>query len=166
MEKKNTKLQLKDFKLPRYNELPPHGLYLEQTSQYINDILSPLECAALTSSMISNYVKKGLIQSPVKKLYHPDQIAYLITITIIKKVLPLEHIQQLFQMQKEIYTVPISYDYFCEELENVLQYVYREKEQMDEIGTTSTQLKTMLRNTIISVAHIIYLNECFRNLNT
>lgn len=166
MEKKYKTQPSKDFKLPRYRALPSHGLYLEQTAQYINDILAPLECTALTSSMISNYVKKGLIQNPIRKLYSTDQIAYLITITIIKKVLPLENIQTLFQMQKEIYEVPVAYDYFCDELENVLQYVYQEKEQMDEIGTSSTQLKTMLRNTIISVAHIIYLNECFRNLHS
>lgn len=163
---KKSKLQTpKDFKLPRYVELPTTGLYLEQTSQYINDILEPLGCTTLTPSMISNYVKKGLIQSPVKKLYHSEQIAYLFAITLIKLVLPMENIQKLFDMQKEVYTVPVAYDYFCTELENVLQYVYEQKEKMDEIGVTSSQIKTMLRNTIISVAHIIYINECFRNLD-
>lgn len=77
----------------------------------------------------------------------------------------MENIQKLFDMQKEVYTVPVAYDYFCTELENVLQYVYEQKEKMDEIGVTSSQIKTILRNTIISVAHIIYINECFRNLD-
>lgn len=166
MNKKNKPQTPKDFKLPRYGELPNTGLYLEQTSQYINDVLSPLGCTTLTSSMISNYVKKGLIKSPVKKLYYAEQIAHLFAITIIKLVLPMENIQKLFDMQKEVYTVPVAYDYFCTELENVLQYVYGKKDKMDEIGTTSTQIKTMLRNTIISVAHIIHLNECFRNLDS
>lgn len=166
MEKRNKQQTPKDFKLPRYAELPNTGLYLEQVSQYMNDILSSLGCVTLTSSMISNYVKKGLICSPVKKLYYADQIAYLFAISIIKLVLPMENIQKLFDMQKEVYTVPVAYDYFCTELENVLQYVYGEKTQMDDIGITSTQTKTMLRNTIISVAHIIHLNECFRNLDS
>lgn len=162
----NTKQSPRDFKLPRYTELPHSGLYLEQTSQYINDILAPLGCAALTPSMISNYVKKDLIKSPVKKLYNADQIAYLITINILKTVLPMENIQKLFTMQQESYASDVAYDYFGEELENVLQYVYKAKDQMEEIGTSSTLLKTMLRNSIISVAHIIYLNECFRNLDS
>lgn len=166
MEKRNKQQTPKDFKLPRYVDLPNTGLYLEQVSQYMNDILSSLGCVTLTSSMISNYVKKGLICSPVKKLYYADQIAYLFAISIIKLVLPMENIQKLFDMQKEVYTVPVAYDYFCTELENVLQYVYGEKTQMDDIGITSTQTKTMLRNTIISVAHIIHLNECFRNLDS
>ena len=166
MEKRKKQQTPKDFKLPCYVDLPNTGLYLEQVSQYMNDILSSLGCVTLTSSMISNYVKKGLICSPVKKLYYADQIAYLFAISIIKLVLPMENIQKLFDMQKEVYTVPVAYDYFCTELENVLQYVYGEKTQMDDIGITSTQTKTMLRNTIISVAHIIHLNECFRNLDS
>lgn len=166
MEKKNKKLTPKDFKFPRYAELPNTGLYLEQISQYVNDILNPLCGVALTPSMISNYVKKGLIASPVKKLYYTDQIAYLFAISIMKLVLPMENIQKLFTMQKKIYSIPVAYDYFCTELENALQYVYEEKESMDEIGTTSTQIKTMLRNTIISASLIIHLNECFRNLDS
>lgn len=166
MEMKNKKQTPKDFKLPRYTEIPNTGLYLEQVSQYMNDILSPLGCATITSSMISNYVKKGLITSPVKKLYYADQISYLFAVSIMKLVLPMENIQKLFDMQKEVYSTPVAYDYFCTELENVLQYVYEEKEQMDEIGSSSTQIKTMLRNTIISAAHIIHLNECFKNLDS
>ena len=54
------------FRLPRYTEIPNVGLYLEQAAKYIAEYLAPLGEAALTPSMISNYVKKGLIDSPVK----------------------------------------------------------------------------------------------------
>ena len=50
--------------LPRYQELPQMGLYLEQTATYINEALAPLENVHLTSSMVSNYVKHDLIASP------------------------------------------------------------------------------------------------------
>ena len=33
---------IKHFRMPRYNELPNEGLYLEQTTQYINHALAPL----------------------------------------------------------------------------------------------------------------------------
>ena len=163
---KNQKQTPKDFKLPHYTEIPNTGLYLEQVSQYMNDILAPLGCATLTASMISNYVKKGLITGPVRKLYYADQIAYLFALSIMKLVLPMEHIQKLFDMQKKVYPTSVAYDYFCLEFENVLQYVYEEKEQMDDIGNSSTPIKRMLRNTIISAVHIIHLNECFKNLNS
>ena len=63
--------------LPRYQELPQMGLYLEQTATYINEALAPLENVHLTSSMVSNYVKHDLIASPKKKLYSRQQIAEL-----------------------------------------------------------------------------------------
>ena len=60
---------IRGFRLPRYAEIPTVGLYLEQTIKYINGFLAPLGCLELTGSMVSNYVKKGLIPAPVKKQY-------------------------------------------------------------------------------------------------
>ena len=33
---------IRDFRLPRYQEIPNVGLYLEQASKYIGEYLSPL----------------------------------------------------------------------------------------------------------------------------
>ena len=57
---------IRGFRLPRYDAIPTRGLYLEQTIKYINSYLAPLGCMELTGSMVSNYVKKGLIPAPVK----------------------------------------------------------------------------------------------------
>ena len=65
-----------DFRLPRYHEIPNVGLYLEQATKYVCEYLAPLGEYTLTPSMISNYVKKGLIANPVKKQYGRDHIAY------------------------------------------------------------------------------------------
>ena len=65
------------FRLPRYEEIPTVGLYLEQTTKYISQYLDPLEENCLTNSMIANYVKRKLIANPVKKQYGREQIAYL-----------------------------------------------------------------------------------------
>ena len=155
---------LATFHLPRWNEIPNVGFYLEQTTQYINGVLAPLGCMEITSSMISNYVKKGLITSPSRKLYCADQIAHLICITILKSVLSLENIGQLFALQRLVYTDQVAYDYFCAELENVLFYQFDLKDTVEHIGVTSSTEKTMLRSAIIAVSHIIYLNNCFENL--
>ena len=72
------------FRLPRYQEIPDVGLYLEQATKYICRYLSPILETPLTASMISNYVKRGLLSSPVRKQYSRDQIAYLIFIAICK----------------------------------------------------------------------------------
>jgi len=166
--KKEMKARMADiicsFRLPKYDELPDVGLYLEQTTQYINGLLKPLGCMEITGSMISNYVKKGLIANPVKKQYYADQIAHLIVVTILKHVLSLENINALFLKQQGIYTNEIAYNYFCMELENLLYFQFGLKNSVDEIGRTFSIEKQMLRSAIIAVAHIIYLNHCFEML--
>ena len=43
---------VRDFRLPRYQQIPTVGLYLEQTVKYINEYLAPLQPDAITSSMV------------------------------------------------------------------------------------------------------------------
>ena len=57
------------FRLPRYEQIPDVGLYLEQTVRYVNSFLAPLGEVELTASMASNYVKHKLLPAPRKKLY-------------------------------------------------------------------------------------------------
>ena len=155
------KSSIQAFHMPRYQDIPNMGLYLEQTTKYLNHVLAPLGCMEVTSSMISNYVKKGLIPSPVKKLYYADQIAYLFFIIIAKQVLSMENIIALSERQKKTYTIPVAYDYFCSELENMLFFVFGITDSVAHIGVTASQEKTMLRSVIIAAAHIIYLDRCF-----
>lgn len=151
----------KDFKLPKYNEIPSVGLYLEQTAKYISEINYNGE-PVITGSMISNYVKKGLISNPVKKQYSRDQIAYLIFIAIAKSVLSMEDIRLLIEMQKQSYPNEIAYNYLVEEFENVVGYVFGLKDEMETIGKNNHEVKVMLRNLIITVAHKAYLDVCFK----
>lgn len=154
----------RDFRLPRYSEIPNVGLYLEQTTKYISEYLAPLQKGAITSSMISNYVKKGLVSSPVKKQYDRDQIAYLMFIALAKNVLSLDNLMMFIRLQQRTYTPQRAYDYFCVEFENVLQYVFHVKDSLDNVGVDSTDEKMMLRGTIITVAHKIFLEKCFEAL--
>lgn len=152
---------IRNFSLPKYDEIPNVGLYLEQTSKYITEYLACLGDFPLTGSMISNYVKKGLIANPVKKQYNREQIAYLIFIAVAKSVLSMEDIKLLFELQRQIYTPQKAYDYFRLELENVLLVVFGLKEAMETVGSDQNETKTLLRNTIITVAHKVYLDKAF-----
>lgn len=156
--------KVRDFTLPKYSEIPDVGLFLEQTTKYIAGCLAPLEGVSITSSMISNYVKMKLIKSPVKRQYSREQIAYLMVIAVVKNVISLENIQTLFTLQKGKYTVQRAYEYFCMEFENILFYVFGRKETMENVGLENSQLKQMLRNTIITACHKIYLETCFREI--
>ena len=45
-------------------------------------------------------------------------------------------------------------------MENVLGHVFGLKETLDHIGETATHEKSILRNTIIAVAHKVYIDQC------
>ena len=153
-------IDISTFRMPRWREIPDVGLYLDQTIKYINRHLAPLGCMEITSSMVSNYVKKGILASPVRKQYGREQIAHLIYITVVKSVLPMEDIRLMLSIQKRTYDSAVAYDYFCTELENVLDYVFGRKPEMDAVGVERTAgEKLMLRNTIITVAHKVYLTR-------
>lgn len=150
------------FSLPAYGEIPDVGLFLDQVCRYINEFLEPLPGFSLTTSMISNYVKKGLISNPVKKLYGREQIAYLFFVAVGKSVLSMEDLQVLIKLQQMTYPVQRAYDYFRLELQNVLEYVFEQKEEMEAVGIDTTREKAILRNAIIAVAHKVYLNRILR----
>jgi len=162
--KESIAVSIRHFSLPTYQDIPDVGLYLEQVSRYISEYLSPLEIS-ITNSMVSNYVKKGLITNPVKKQYCREQVAYLMFIAAAKTVLSLEDISLLISMQKKSYSPEVAYSYFCREFENVLFYVFGLKDTLEEVGKDHTDEKTMLRNTIITVAHKVYLDKYFAALH-
>ena len=150
---------IRGFRLPRYAEIPTVGLYLEQTIKYINSYLAPLGCLELTGSMVSNYVKKGLIPAPVKKQYFPEQIGYLFFVALAKNLTSMENIDLLISVQRATYTLPVAYDYMCGELENMLFYFFGLKDSPEELGETESDEKNLLRGLIMSAANVIYLNN-------
>ena len=151
---------MRSFHLPRYQEIPDVGLYLEQTAKYISEYLSPLEESCLTPSMISNYVKKDLIDNPVKKQYGRDQIAYLIFIAIVKNVMSLDGLIHFIALQKRTYSLQKAYDYFCDQFESILFFTTEVTDAMDVLGEDNADEKRLLFSCIVAVTQKIYLEKC------
>lgn len=132
-QKEEMLLSIRDFRLPKYDEIPDVGLFLEQTTKYISKYVEPLQDITLTGSMISNYVKQKIIAKPIKKQYFTDQIAYLIFIAIAKSVLSLDDIHLFIQLQKKPMTLRLHMNIFVTswkklfrmylELENILKSI-------------------------------------------
>ena len=148
------------FRLPRYQEIPNVGLYLEQATKYICEYLAPLGEYSLTSSMISNYVKKGLIANPVKKQYGREQIAYLFFIAVAKSVLSLDALTGFIKVQQRTYTLQRAYDYFCDEFENLLQFTFELKDTVEMSGEDNTDEKRLLFTCLVAVVQKVYLEKC------
>ena len=157
---------VRKFRLPRFEEIPDVGLYLEQVTKYIGDCLAPLENVSITGSMISNYVKRGLVPNPVKKQYNREQIAYLLYIAVAKNALSLDNIGILFDMQRRTREIKAAYDYFCTELEDFIFYVFGLKDSVEPADSNTSDEKMILRNTIIAVAHQTYLDMCLRAIQS
>ena len=150
---------IRNFRLPRYQEIPDVGLYLDQTTKYIAGFLSPVLESSLTPSMISNYVKKGLIDSPVKKRYSREQIAYLFFIAMAKNVLSLDALCGFIMVQQQTYDLEIAYNYFVAEFENLLFFTFALKDRVDTVGEETSDEKRLLYSCIAAVTQIIYLEK-------
>ena len=149
-----------DFRLPRYNEIPNVGLYLEQATKYVCEYLAPLGEYTLTPSMISNYVKKGLIANPVKKQYGREQIAYLFFIAMAKSVLSLDALTGFIKLQQRTYPLPKAYDYYCEQFESLLRFSFEISDSAEIVGEDNTDEKRLLFTCIVSAVQKVYLEKC------
>ncbi len=160
--KQQISLSIHSFHLPRYNEIPSVGLYLEQVSKFICEYLAPFGENALTSSMISNYVKKGLISNPVKKQYSREQVAYLLFIALAKNVLSLDALTRFIQLQQQTYSLETAYNYFCQEFENLLFFSFELKDTVDSTDDILSDEKRLLYTCIVAVVQKLYLEKCLQ----
>ncbi|MDO4182528.1 MAG: DUF1836 domain-containing protein [Coriobacteriia bacterium] len=150
------------YRLPRFAEIPTVGLYLNQVVKYINGYTSPFADMALTESMVSNYVKKGLVANPVKKQYDADQIAHVLFIAFAKTVLSMDNIRELFTLRQQHHESAQAYDFFCNEFEAVLQAVYAQKGIPHLPPDRESDATLLCRNVIVAVVHKLYLDHCFQ----
>lgn len=84
---------------PAWEELPSIPLYMDQVILYLGESLELFQreegASLLTSSMINNYVKSGLIPHPEKKKYGKEHLAGLMAVCMLKQVLSIQDIKTL-----------------------------------------------------------------------
>ncbi|MFV0254717.1 MAG: DUF1836 domain-containing protein [Erysipelotrichaceae bacterium] len=117
--------------LPRFQELPVETLYMGELLIYLNDTLAFIKDGddkIITKTMINNYVKSGLISTPIKKKYNNEHIAYLIVITILKHSFSLEETQILINFQKKHVPNVLAYNYFRKDFVHCLRKIINQEE--------------------------------------
>lgn len=149
--------------LPEFNEIPDVGLFLEQVQRFVSGYLKPLENITLTTSMISNYVKQGIISKPVRKQYFREQIADIMFVAAAKSVISLDNIKLVLSLQKEQFTPQAAYEYFRSELTDELENVF-EPAHKDEDNCDSSEYRLLIRNICISIAQKVYLDALFEKM--
>ncbi len=90
--------------LPSWEALPSIPLYMDQVIFYLKDSLRLFErdeeSSLLTSSMINNYVKNGVLPHPEKKKYGKEHLIALIAVCMLKQVLSIQDIKTLLDGQE------------------------------------------------------------------
>ena len=102
--------RLEGCRLPEWDELPDFGLYMDQLVTYVARTFPGISGRLdLTSSMINNYVKAGLIEKPTGKKYSREALAQLLMISLMKVSTPLDVMNKILHPEsgtetKEMYS--------------------------------------------------------------
>lgn len=147
------------FRLPRYQEIPNVGLYLEQASKYVSGCLNELGDFSLTPSMISNYVKRGLLPSPQKKQYSREQIAYLMFIAVGKSVLSLDALNDFLRLMENSFPTDRAYNRFCQEFEDILRFTFELADTIEVRGEDTCIERRLLYTCVVSAVQKIYIEK-------
>lgn len=148
--------EILDFHLPRFNELPNIDLYMDQVLSIIETSLSIFSSEGdekiITKSMINNYVKQKVIESPSKKHYKKFHVAYLIIISVLKRILSISEISKIINNQDG--EAEDFYNTFCCELESSLKNTFLD--QKDD-----NQIEENIHNKILVAATQAFANKVY-----
>lgn len=151
------------LRLPRYNELPSLGLYLDQVIFVTDDALRPLyptaDKAVLTPTMVNNYVKQKVVAPPVRKRYSRDHVAYFLVVALLKQVFSIAEISQLFRWQRNSYSVEEAYNSFCSELEHALRAAFSAGARPDGAMPDSGTVRELLRSMVMCLVNKVYVEK-------
>ncbi len=119
--------EVENFSSAEWDRLPEIYLYMDQVLTYMNKQLhlferSDSECV-LTSSMINNYVKDGVLPRPAQKKYAREHLAVLTVICMLKQVLSIQDISALVKTLLKNAPASEVYDRFCEAQTEALKSV-------------------------------------------
>ena len=101
-----------------WDKLPDIPLYMDQVISYMPRQLMDLEGGeTLTSAMVNNYIKAGLLPRADGKKYSREHIALLTVICILKHVLTAREIGLLLKNALKDSSTELLYRSFCKSLD-------------------------------------------------
>lgn len=106
----------------QWHELPDIALYMDQIIAYMpRQLIRFDDREALTSAMVNNYIKDGLVPRAAGKRYGPIHLGYLTAVCALKKVLSVRDIGILLRAGEARNKSPEElYQYFCGALDRAL----------------------------------------------
>ncbi len=118
---------LKNLRLPRWNELPEFEIYNDQLISIVEGACKDLYEEGekiITPSMINNYVKWNVLTKPIKKKYEKRHLACCIVITCLKTLISINNIKIGIEVQTKHLGIESAYNSFCDKLEEGMDLIF------------------------------------------
>lgn len=142
------KQQLLTQRPDSWEELPDIPLYMDQVVSYLSrQLISFGDGDVLTSAMINNYIKDGLLARANGKKYEQEHLAYLTAISALKQVMSVKEMKALTAIGRELRNSQRQYEYFCQYLDEALsETAQRLDENTSQQDLPKLVLATALRS--------------------
>ncbi len=132
-----------------WKDLPDIALYMDQLISYMpRQLIRFDEGTPLTSAMVNNYIKDGLVPRAEGKRYSPAHLAYLTAVAALKQVLSVRDIGALMEAGRSLEkTPPEQYAYFLDALDQALTDTARTIDpEADRVALTKMALNLAVRS--------------------
>lgn len=130
--------QIKKHESVSWERMPEIDLYMDQVLTYMDKQLNLFQrdesSKLLTSSMINNYVKDGLLPRPDHKKYSRDHLAAIMIICMLKQVLSIPDISTLSKSLLTDTPVNKLHDSFCAKQNAALSEICGRVDQCAKLG--------------------------------
>ena len=161
-EKEELEKELKEQRPAGWEQIPDIDLYKDQLTEYlkrqhIGFVLGMEE--PLTSAMINNYVKAGVLPRAKGKRYDRDHIAYLTAVSLLKQVLSVQETGKILEMSMEGRGVQEFYKQYTNELDKALS---SEAETLEKIDSADELKRTALMLAVRSYADKLLSRELIK----
>lgn len=157
---------IEKFHLPRWKEIPEIDLYIDQVVSLLEKHLSSYikndnekDEHVITKTMINNYVKHGVIKSPINKKYNREHLSYLFVIFVLKQIYSMEEIKKLITLAIDTSPIDQAYNRFCSELEKAIRMTFTGESYINNDRLSQEQY--ILRNVVQSFANKLYVQKVY-----
>lgn len=119
-----------------WDALPDIPLYMDQVLAYMDrQLIKADESDSLTSAMVNNYTKSGLVPRAEGKKYSRDHLSYLTAICVLKQVMSAKDMALVLQEKTAgEHQVSELYQLFADSLDQALRYTAEEMKGYLDVG--------------------------------
>ncbi|NKZ28977.1 DUF1836 domain-containing protein [Facklamia miroungae] len=119
-------------------------MFNQEVVDYIQECLDPIMNSevAMTSTMIQNYSKWGVIPKIHGRKYGREQLAFLLIIAVYKRILPIEKVRQGIEIQMRSVSIEQGYNLFAQSMNVAVQRIFKTVGQKRSFSVEGIELSS------------------------